>query len=373
MAARPGADQAPSQDHTATPLPASATEFAGLRCLVLGGGGFLGQALMRTLAQRGADVQGFGRTAPPEPTAGLDRTRPWIAAAFEDAAALAGALAGQDIVFHLASSSLPEASNRDPAGDLGSSVLPTLKLLELCRSAGVRKVVFASSGGTVYGIPAQVPTPEAAPTSPICAYGIGKLVVERYLELYRHLHGLDYQVLRIANPYGPGQSPFRRQGVVAAVLHRGLRGQPVELWGTGEVTRDFIHVDDVAAAFAAAALYEGPHRVMNVGSGHGRSLNAILADVATTLGVATLTVVRKPGRAADVPVSILDTALIRGETGWQPQVRWMDGLADAAAWIRTTFPPAANLPVMPLPPPAPARAGWRLPITPSSGEDRAVL
>lgn len=308
--------------------------MAGVHCLVLGAGGFLGSALCAALREQGAVVHAYGRnlaTAPPS------RHALWTEASFEDSPALTAALRGQEMVFHLLSSSLPDSSNRDPAADVVSQVVPSIWLLERCRDARVRKVVFASSGGTVYGIPAMVPTPEGASTHPITAYGINKLMIERYLELFRHLHGLDYHVLRIANPYGPGQSPFKRQGVVAAMLYRALSGLAIELWGTGEVTRDFIHVDDVAAAFMAAARYDGPHRTMNVGSGHGRSLNQLVDDVRTVLDRPALEVVRKGARAADVPVSVLDTTLIRGATDWQPGVEWMTGLAGTAGWMRAAY------------------------------------
>jgi len=288
---------------------AASDAMLGVRCLVLGAGGFLGSALCVALRDQGAVVHAYGRglsAAPPNGGA------LWTEATFEDAPALAAALRGQELVFHLLSSSLPESSNRNPAADVVAQVVPSILLLELCRAARVRKVVFASSGGTVYGIPAVVPTPEGAGTAPITAYGINKLMVERYLELFRHLYGLDYHVLRIANLYGPGQSPFKKQGVVAAMLHRALSGFAIELWGTGEVTRDFIHVDDVSNAFMAAAQYDGPHRTMNVGSGQGRSLNQLVADVRDVLRQPALEVVRKSARAADVPVSVLDTALIRG-------------------------------------------------------------
>jgi len=328
-----GHPDAAAAELSRTAADSATGSMAGVRCLVLGAGGFLGGALCAALGEQGAVVHAYGRSLP----APASRRGLWTEAAFEDGTALSAALCGQEVVFHLLSSSLPHASNRDPAGDVLSQVVPSIRLLEQCRAARVRKVVFASSGGTVYGIPAKVPTPEHAGTAPISAYGIGKLMVERYLELFRHLHGLDYCVLRIANPYGPGQSPFKQQGVVAAMLHRALSGSAIELWGTGEVTRDFIHVNDVSAAFMAAARYAGPHRTMNVGSGQGRSLNQIVADLRDVLGRPGLEVVRKGARAADVPVSVLDTALIRGATGWRPGVEWMDGLTETAQWMRAAY------------------------------------
>ncbi len=129
--------------------------------------------------------------------------------------------------------------------------------------------MFVSSGGTVYGIPAHVPIAEEAPTDPISAYGVSKLAVEKYLGLYRHLHGLDYAVLRLANPFGACQDPDRRQGVVAALVQAVLDGRPVEIWGDGRVVRDFIYAPDAAEAIAMAASLAGPVRVLNVGSGVG--------------------------------------------------------------------------------------------------------
>ena len=274
-------------------------------------------------------MRGFGRSAvpcllPDTATVGL----------FEDAGALAAALRGQEVVFHLISSSLPERSNHDPADDIAREVIPTIQLLSLCRKAEVRRVVFASSGGTVYGVARQVPTPETAPTLPISAYGINKLTVERYLGLFHYLYGLEYQVLRVANPYGPGQSPYKRQGIIAVMLHRALMGGTIEIWGAGNVVRDFVHVDDVAAAFVAAASYDGPHRVMNVGSGQGRTLNQVAADVARVLELPNLSVVHRSARAVDVPTSVLDTSLIRQETACEPKVPWLNGLAGTAAWMR---------------------------------------
>ncbi len=300
-------------------------------CLVLGGGGFIGTHLCRGLAARGASVLGFGRRrAYPEALAGVR----WTTADFGDRAALARAVEGRDLVFHLLGGSTPESSNKDPAADLRDCAEATLHLLDICRDSGVRRVVFVSSGGTVYGVPGRNPIREDAPTDPVSAYGVSKLAVEKYLALYRHLHGLDYVILRVSNPFGPLQDPYRRQGVVAALLRRILDDRPVEIWGDGTVVRDFVYVADLIEALVAAAGYSGLHRVFNVGSGVGRSVLEVAEAVAAVLGHAEVRKLHKPGRATDVPVNVLDIGLIGREMGWRPRTAWLDALAATAAWMR---------------------------------------
>jgi UDP-glucose 4-epimerase len=301
-------------------------------CLVLGAGGFLGGHLCRELLRRGASVHGFGRRRSyPEAVEGIR----WTTGEFSDRAALARAVDGADYVFHVLGGTTPESSNKDPVADLVAGAVASLHLLEICRAAGVRKVIFLSSGGTVYGIPASVPIREDAPTDPISAYGVSKLAVEKYLHLYRHLHGLDYAVLRVANPFGPWQDPDRRQGVVTALMQAVLDGRPAVIWGDGRVVRDYLYAADVAEAVADAASYTGPHRVFNVGSGVGRSVLDLLRDIGTALGRGTtVAAAHKPGRATDVPVNVLDTALIRREMGWAPRTGWTEALEATAAWLR---------------------------------------
>ena len=303
----------------------------GSSCLVLGAGGFIGGHLCRSLRRRGAVVHGFGRRRSyPEALEGVR----WTAGEFSDRAALARAVDGAEHVFHLLGSSTPESSNKDPVADLAAGAMASLHLLEICRAAGVRKVVFLSSGGTVYGIPSAVPISEDAPTDPISAYGVSKLAVEKYLRLYHHLHGLDYVVLRVANPFGPWQDPDRRQGVVPALMQAVLDGRPAEIWGDGRVVRDYLFAADAADAIAEAAAYRGEHRIFNVGSGVGRSVLDVLEDIGAALGRPDVQAVHRPARATDVPVNVLDTSRIQRELGWEPRTGWADALDATAAWLR---------------------------------------
>lgn len=306
----------------------------GMRCCILGVTGFLGKNLARALCDSGAVVCGLARGRLDAP--GLDPRVRTTVGEFGCESTLAEAVRGQDAVYHLASSSLPATSNRDPAGDLADNVVATVRLLDVCRRQGVRQVVFASSGGTVYGIPRSVPIPETASTDPITAYGIAKLAIEKYLHLYQHLFGLDYRILRISNPYGPHQPFEAGQGLVATAIHRLIRRRPIEVWGDGSVVRDYIHVDDVATAFIAATTYSGPHKIMNVGSGIGRSVNEVIADVAEAIPEAGLPeIIYYPARLVDVPTNVLDIGLIINETGWRPTIEWQHGLRETVRWIRS--------------------------------------
>lgn len=306
----------------------------GTTCLVLGGGGFIGTHLCRGLVHYGARVHGFGRApAYPEALRGIR----WTTAEFGDRAALARAIEGSEIVFHVLGGTTPESSNKDPVADLQSCTLASLEMLEICRISGIRKIVFVSSGGTVYGLPQTVPIPESAATEPICAYGVSKLAVEKYLHLYRRLHNLDYAVLRVANPFGAYQRPDRRQGVIAAMIHRILQNEPVEIWGDGRVVRDFIYIEDVVRALIEVVGYGGSYRVFNIGSGVGRSILEVIANVGTVLRRPRVVPVHKPGRATDVPVNILDISLIKKELGWTPTTDWLDALGATASWLESTL------------------------------------
>jgi UDP-glucose 4-epimerase len=305
--------------------------LGGATCLVLGAGGFIGTNLCQGLLHAGAAVRGYGR-APAFPLA-LAGTRMAVGE-LEDSEALARALAGVDVVFHLLGGGFPATVEADPVADLRHNAAASVDLLRLCREAGVRQVVFVSSGGTVYGVTRRLPIAEDHPTDPVSAYGIHQLLLEKHLGLLTHRHGLRSMVLRVANPFGPFQRPGRGQGLVATLLAQRLAGRPVEVWGDGRVVRDFFHVGDLVDAAILAAGYEGPERVLNVGSGIGRSVLEVVAAIDALLGTAGAGVVHRPARAVDVPVNVLDIARIRRVLGWVPRVDWQEGLGDTALWLQ---------------------------------------
>jgi UDP-glucose 4-epimerase len=303
--------------------------LTGQRCVVLGAGGFVGTSLCRRLDSNGASVVGFGRRSRID-TAVFPGA--WVDGEFDDASAIARVINNADVVFHLLGGSNPSASNRDPAAELQTSLATNLSLITAAIRAKVGKLVFVSSGGTVYGAATHFPILEDAPTDPISAYGLGKLTIEKMLRIYSMIDGLDYTILRVANPYGPFQIPNRPQGILATIIQRALHGSPVEIWGDGTVVRDYLHVDDVCDALVRAAAKNASRKVFNVGSGVGRSLNEIVASVSDVLNV-NISVTYKPGRSADIPTNILDCTRAKQLLGWAPQVDWAEGLRGTAAWL----------------------------------------
>jgi len=242
---------------------------------------------------------------------------------------------GFDAAVHCVSTTTPKSSNESPEFDIQSNVIGTLNLLDICVRHGIGKLVFLSSGGTIYGNIGDAPlVDESFPVRPMCSYGVSKLTIEHYLDVYRHLHGLDYVALRLSNPYGERQSPLRALGALTVFLHRALRQQDIEVWGDGSVTRDFIYVGDVASAVYIATA-ERISGVYNVGSGTALSLRDILAQIETTVG-RELSVKWLASRPFDVPRIVLNSEKLRRTTGWKCHTSLQDGVAITADWLRRT-------------------------------------
>jgi UDP-glucose 4-epimerase len=207
-------------------------------------------------------------------------------------------------------------------------------MLEKCVELGVKKVVFISSGGTVYGRPAQLPIAETGATDPECSYGITKLTIEKYLALYHHLHGLDYVVVRPSNPFGSRQNPQGIQGAIPVFLGKVAKGESIEIWGDGEVVRDYLYIDDLVDGVYLAAMSESQDRIFNLGSGKGNSLNEIVGSIRTVTGV-SVRVNYNPGRSFDVPKIWLDISRAGKQLGWAPKISLDDGMLRTWNFIRS--------------------------------------
>jgi UDP-glucose 4-epimerase len=300
-------------------------------CIVLGAGGFIGTNLCRRLVREGFSVRAFSRSMHfPESLKGVEL----IQGDFTDLSGLATIIKPADTVFHLIHSMTPQSSNLDMAADLEENVKSSIRLLDICRDLDVGRIIFISSGGTVYGCASQIPTSESAPTEPITAYGISKLTIEKYLGLYFHLYGLDFRVMRVSNPFGPFQLTTKKQGVIAALISCAIRDETIEIWGDGSVVRDFVFIDDVINALLLAA--EGDRvdtKIFNIGSGEGRSLRDLVYDVETALGK-KLNIKWMPPRRLDVQKSVLAIDRAREVLGWKPKTDFETGLTRTIEWSR---------------------------------------
>ncbi|EEW24561.1 NAD-dependent epimerase/dehydratase family protein [Rhodobacter ferrooxidans] len=297
--------------------------------LVIGGSGFIGSHLVDELLAAGHRVRVFDRS--PErfraASAGVDLVQGDLG----DTALLAEALSDVGQVFHLVSTTVPATSNLDPAADIRGNLINTVRLLELMRAAKVRRMVYLSSGGTVYGIPQTDPVAETHRLQPISSYGIVKVAVENYLMMEAYLHGLEPVILRASNPYGPRQGHGGVQGVIGTFLWKIAQGDPIQIWGDGSVVRDFIHVRDLAQLCVLAAE-TGIVGTFNAGSGAGHSIAEVVDTIAAVTG-RKIVPLRKEGRGFDVPRVVLDISAIRATTGWAPTIPLQDGIAETWAWV----------------------------------------
>lgn len=301
-----------------------------MRVLVIGGCGFIGSHVVDCLLQGGVEVRVLDRRPeafrPPLP--GVD----YVMGDFADTAQVFEALAGMDAVVHLASTTVPATSNLDPVADISGNLIPLVRLLEVMRSAGVRKMIYLSSGGTVYGVPQTDPVSESHPLNPISSYGIVKIAIENYLFMEQALHGLQPVVLRASNPYGPRQGHTGIQGLIGTHLWRLARNEQIEVWGDGSVVRDFLHVKDLAA-LCLRALQADVTGIFNAGSGEGASVAEVVDKICATVG-GDVTPLYKPGRNFDVPRVVLDVTKAEAELGWQRQISLEAGLAETWAWVQ---------------------------------------
>jgi UDP-glucose 4-epimerase len=318
-----------------------------LRVLLTGGSGFIGSHVADQFVAHGWEVVILGRATDRRRYSSI-REVTLIQGSVGDRALLEEIFTqGVHGVIHLACSTVPGTSNADKMFDVKSNLVEALELLECCVKYKIEKLILASSGGAIYGIPRQLPIPEESPTNPICSYGIVKLALEKYLELYHHLHGLNYVSLRISNPYGPRQDPNGVQGVVSVFAAKMLQHKPLTIWGKGDTVRDFIHVRDVARLFYLAMQSEA-QGVYNAGSGVGVSINDLIAMMSVELGVIP-NIIRMDSRKCDVPTTVLSCRKARNAFGWQPQISMEQGIREVGTWLSSGIIPLTQPQVIPQP------------------------
>jgi UDP-glucose 4-epimerase len=296
---------------------------------VTGGAGFIGSNLVDALLARGDEVVVLDDMS----TGSLENVADHAdlrVAGVTDLQAVATAAAGCDVVFHLAAQIDVRRSVADPAYDLSVNAGGTLTVLGAAKESGVARVVYASTGGAIYGEAEIVPTPEDAPARPMAPYGQSKLSGEGYCRLFSELYGLAATSLRFANVYGPRQDPLGEGGVIAIYCGRALRGEDAIVFGDGEQTRDFVYVGDVVDALLTAGDAGSPGP-FNIGTGVETSVNDLARQLSLVTGRPFLPV-HEPPRPGEVTRSCLDPSRAAADLGWRAQVDLTEGLRRTLAW-----------------------------------------
>ncbi len=296
-------------------------------CLVLGGGGFIGSYLCEALLDKGYKVRIFEKT-------GFDKKNishminqiEIFEGDFNNVINIRTALFDIDYIFHSISSTTPSISMENPIFDIETNLIPTLSLLhEALKIKKLKKTFFLSSGGTVYGVPNQIPIPESHSTFPICPYGIIKNTIEHYFNLYERLFGFKYKIFRLSNPYGERQNPYGNQGVISVFLNKVILDEKIEIWGDGEVIRDYIYIKDVVELLVNSIEIETSNSIYNVGSGVGLSLNQLISTM-KKITQKSFNVEYRKGRTFDVPTNILDISLAKKDFNWAPTTMIEEGI-----------------------------------------------
>lgn len=312
-----------------------------MRILVTGGAGFIGSNVTDRFLAEGHEVAVFD-----DLSSGFREFVPAEARFFKgdlaDAAAVDAAIAEfrPEVVDHHAAQIDVRKSVADPVWDARINVLGSIGLLQACTRHGVRKVIYASTGGALYGEGRTLPATEDHPINPEAPYGASKHTVEHYLYLWKLLHGLDYTVLRYPNVYGPRQNPHGEAGVNAIFIGLMLEGKRPRIFGDGEAVRDYLFVDDVVEA-NVLALTKGSGEMLNIGTGVGTSVNDIVRELQRITGFSE-DAIHEAARAGEIQRIYLDASRAKQVLGWAPRVTFAEGLRRTVEWSRHHPLPTRN-------------------------------
>lgn len=292
-------------------------------CLLLGGNGFIGIHLCRRLVHQYKVIIYTEMPFLPEDLQGkVDITNGnfILEERFEHL------IERVDVVFHLISTTGPSDSTAALSQEMKQNIFPTVRLLEALKAKQEVLFVFFSSGGTVYGDSLHMPIPESMPLHPLCSYGVQKATLEMYIQMYGALYGLKYLILRPSNPYGLGQNPNRKQGIIPIFVKNVLSGNSISIWGDGLNVRDYIFMEDMLDAVEKLLQANISNQIYNIGSGYGYTIMQVLELIGKYTGKDAREIQFFPPRVCDVRYNILDVSKLQNDLGWKPKVSITDGI-----------------------------------------------
>lgn len=238
-----------------------------------------------------------------------------------------------DIVYHLISFNNPTTSNQHILNDLDNNINITINMLDVCKKYHL-KLIFLSSGGTVYGPYHNAPLTEESLTNPISSYGIQKLTIEKLIQLYNYLYNMDYNIIRLSNPYGPYQRPNGQLGVVSAFTYNILNNKPINIYGDGSVVRDFIYIDDAINGIINITNYNGNIKIFNLGIGIGTDINTVIKIIEQESGQTSVKNYLS-NRRADVKQNILNIKKYCDTFGVKPMINLRQGIKKTILYLRS--------------------------------------
>lgn len=307
------------------------------RCLVLGGNGFIGSHLAEGLVKAGYDVTIFDNFK--RGTKNLDSIIDKIEIIkgdFWNEGDVCDALKDIDFLFHYISTTTPATATKNPIYDIESNIIGSVKLFQNAVVNNVKKIIFPSSGGTIYGDSTGVTMKETDPLNPINPYAISKLTIEKYLHYFNQAHGMDYTILRYSNPYGERQNPSGKQGVIPIFLNKIKHGEQPVIYGDGSMVRDYIYIKDAIDATLAIFEKKTNEKVFNIGSGCGTSLNDLI-EIMSDISNKKIVPKYIEDHGVYIPKIVLDTSKIKKETGWNPNTNIQEGIERTKLWIDKNF------------------------------------
>jgi UDP-glucose 4-epimerase len=299
-----------------------------VRLLILGGSGFIGSNLIETLLNAGYAITNFDRPGTSPVHFNSHNAYRFVPGYLSDNSHLRNVFNQEpyDCVVHLVSSLIPSSGYDEFFNDREVNLTAGYEIVKNMMSNGCRRIIFFSSGGTIYGPNGKGINSENDELCPLTYYGYSKLAMEEFLKFSSRCYPINHLIVRPSNPYGSGQNLFGKQGLITVALGKILQNKPIEIWGDGNVVRDYLHISDLSNAISALIDSKENNEVFNIGSGTGHSVNQIIDIIHNVTGVNT-GLIHKQARPVDIPVNILSIDKIKLKTGWLPRVDLKVGIA----------------------------------------------
>ena len=302
-------------------------------CLILGGSGFIGSHLAEALVKKGCHVRIFGDfKSGMRNIESISDNIEIVKGDFQNSSDVVSAVQDIDCIFHYISTTNPASSFDNPVYDIETNIVSSVRMMEIALKNDVKKIIFPSTGGTIYGDARTIPLSEEVPANPLNPYAISKMTIEKYLHYYFSQYGMDYLVLRYSNPYGERQNPLGNQGVIPIFLRKIRHNEAPVIYGDGNSVRDYIYIKDAIDATLSLLEKTSQEKVFNIGSGTGTSLNQLLEIMSQITGKA-VSPVYKADAGRYIRNIVLDISKVRNCTGWHPKIDITEGINLTWKWL----------------------------------------